>query len=243
MGVIADQVAKYDSLLCEAGPTVFNANGWRLMLSAQSNSELDGIAPPPGLVTKLLHLWEIPCFDSLPSVMAAAADNTSYVVAQQLTIDEMQNLFVALRWDNPIGLPATNSGLFIAETLQVDNDMQKRNAFATYMDNAVYQMNEKYGWQIRFAGNASTGIIDQYVQIWEVPTFQNLEPQLHYYRSNPSWAAVVQLVRTELWKNHSLNCNSVLSGTTCQLQEVYDKQAAVAPAGSTTPAPAPAPAK
>lgn len=234
MSVIADQVAKYDSLLCEAGPTVFTANGWRLMISAQSNTQLDGVAPPPGLVTKLLHLWEIPCFDSLPTVMAYAADNESYVVAQQLTIDEMQNLYVALAWDDALGLTDTSSGLFMVETLQVDNNIQKRYAFSQYMQlHAVYDMNTKYGWRIRFAGNASTGIIDQYVQIWEVPSFQNLEPQIHEYRSDPSWGAVVTLVRTQLWNDHPLNCGAVLSQTTSQLQEVYDKKQAAAPAKPT----------
>ena len=34
--------------------------------------------------------------------MAYAADDPNYVKAQALTIDEMQNLYVALRWNNPI---------------------------------------------------------------------------------------------------------------------------------------------
>ena len=64
-------------------------------------------------------------------------------------------------------------------------------------------------------------------------SFQNLEPQIHEYRSDPSWGAVVTLVRTQLWNDHPLNCGAVLSQTTSQLQEVYDKKQAAAPAKPT----------
>jgi hypothetical protein len=155
--------------------------------------------------------------------MAVAADSEPYARAEQLTIDEMQNLYVTLRWDHPIGLPPTNSGLYLVETLQIDNDMIERNDFATYMDHAIYDMNTKYRWQIQFAGNAATGIIDQYVHIWEVPSFETLEPQLREYRSDPRWSAVVTQVSTALWKSHPLDCLAILSAPTPQLQEVYAK--------------------
>src|SRR5215468_9995240 len=104
MAVETGKAALYDRLLCKAF-SIFTNNGWRLLISAERLSRFETSGPLPGLQRELLHLWSIPGFDSITDVMAAAADNSDYVEAQGYTINEAQNLYMTLRWDNPIGLP------------------------------------------------------------------------------------------------------------------------------------------
>jgi hypothetical protein len=204
----AEDVDRYDQLLCQA-TSVFTRQRWHLLLSAEKAAVFDTFGVPPGLKRKRLHVWSIPNFDSLPEVMAYAADDPSYVKAQQLTLDEIQNLYVVLRWDSPIGLPETPVNFYMMESLQMVNGVQPRETFATYMDNAVYKMNTKYGWKIVFAGNAATGVIDQYVNIWGMADITKLEQAIKEYRGDPSWAAVTH-VWTSLWTPHPLPCFDVL---------------------------------
>jgi hypothetical protein len=205
MDVPTDQADLYDQLLCEAA-SIFKTHDWRLLVSAQKAAQYDVIGTPPGLVRKLLHLWSIPSFDSLPQVMAYAADNPSYVKAQALTIDEMQNLYVALRWNDPIDLPDTPVAFYMMETLQMADSVGARESFANYMGNAVYQMNTSYGWKILFAGNAATGIIDQYVNIWGMADSTKLEAAITAYRGAASWSAAVVRVSTSMWTPRPLTC-------------------------------------
>lgn len=209
MEVPTEEADLYDQYLCKASG-VFTKQDWRLMLSAEQAALFDTVGKPPGLKRRMLHLWSIPGFDSLTEVMAYAADDPNYVQAQLLTIDEMQNLFVVLRWDSPIGLPDTPVKFYMMEVLQMINGVQPRETFAQYMDNAVYNMNTKYGWKIVFAGNASTGIIDQYVNIWGMADTGKLEEALVAYRGDPSWIAVTE-VATSLWTPRPLACFDVLA--------------------------------
>lgn len=179
------------------------------MFAAQKAAVFDTYGAPPGLKRRRLHAWSIPDFDSLTEVMAYAADNPSYVKAQQMTIDETQNLYVVLRWDSPIGLPDTPVNYYMMESLQMVNGVQPREDFATYMDNAIYKMNTNYGWKILFAGNAATGIIDQYVNIWGMADTSKLEQAINEYRADPSWKAVTH-VWTSMWTPHPLPCFDVL---------------------------------
>jgi hypothetical protein len=210
MEVPTEQVEQYDQLLCKA-TGVFTKRDWRLLLSAEKASLFETTGPPPGLKRRLLHLWSIPDFNSLTDVMAYAADDPNYVQAQLITLNEGQNLFIALRWDSPIGLPDTPVNFYMMETLQMINGVTPRDTFAQYMDNAVYKMNQAYGWKILFAGNASTGLIDQYVNIWGMADITKLEHAINEYRSDPSWTAVTN-VSTSLWIPHPLACFDVLRG-------------------------------
>jgi len=203
MDLPAGKVDAYDQLLCKAAP-VFTDRDWRLLISGQKAALFDTLGAPPGLQRKLLHVWSIPDFDSLSQVMAYAADDPSYVKAQQMTIDELQNLYVALRWDSPIGLPDTPVSYYMMETLQMVNAVRARDDFANYMDDAVYSMNTKYGWKILLAGNAATGIIDQYVNLWGMADTTKLEAAINEYRSHASWTAAVSRVMTSLWTPHPL---------------------------------------
>lgn len=205
MDLPTDQVDLYDQLLCQAA-SIFKTHDWRLLVSAQKAAQFDVIGEPPGLVRKLLHLWSIPSFDSLPQVMAYAADDPSYVKSEALTIDEMQNLFVALRWNDPIDLPDTPVAFYMMETLQMADSVAGRENFANYMSDAVYQMNTSYGWKILFAGNAATGLIDQYVNIWGMADLTKLEAAITAYRSPTSWSAGVVRVATSIWTPRPLTC-------------------------------------
>jgi hypothetical protein len=198
MELPAGQVDAYDELLCKAAP-VFTDRDWRLLISGEKAALFDTLGAPPGLQRRLLHVWSIPDFNSLPQVMAYAADDESYVQAQEMTINEMQNLYTALLWDSPIGLPDTPVSYYMMETLQMVNAVQARGEFATYMNQAVYSMNAKYGWKILMAGNAATGLIDQYVNLWGMADTTKLEAAIKEYRSGASWVAAVTHVATSLW--------------------------------------------
>lgn len=198
MAVATGQADIYDRLLCRASG-IFTTNGWRLRISAERLSRFETSGPLPGLQRELLHLWSIPSFNSLPNVMACAADNPNYVKAQRLTIDEAQNLYMTLRWDNPIGLPDTPVNLYMMETLQIDNGVGIRWNLANYMNEAVYRMSERFQWKILFAGNASTGIIDQYVHIWGLQEITDLEDAILQYRGHQAWADAVTAVSTSMW--------------------------------------------
>lgn len=201
--VPADKAALYDKLICEAAP-LFTRHDWRLLAPGQQAALFDTSGAPPGLIRHLLQVWSIPDFDSLPVVMAYAADDPSYVEAQALTVGEMQNLYVVLRWDSPIGLPATPVNFYMMETLYMVNGDQAREDFANYMDSAVYTMNTSYSWKIVFAGNAATGVINEYVNVWGIADTTNLETAIAAYRSDPRWAAAVTRVSTSLWTPRSL---------------------------------------
>ncbi len=222
MEVPADQADRYDQLICQAA-SVFKKHDWRLLVPAMKADVFDTTGKPPGLFRKLLHVWSVPSFDTLPEVMAYAADDESYVEAQALTVGEMQNLYIALRWDSPIGLPDTPVNFYMMETLHMLNSVQVRGDFASYMDSAVYKMNESYGWKIMFAGNATTGVINEYVHIWGMAETTNLEAAIAEYRGGASWAAAVSRVSTSLWTQRPLPCFDTLSAP------------APAPAAATTP--------
>ena len=203
--VPADQADLYDQMLCESA-SVFKDRDWHLLVPGQKAAIFDTGGTPPGLVRKLLHLWSIPDFDTLPTVMVYAADDPNYVKAQALTSGEMQNLYSTLRWDNPRGLPDIPIGFYMMETLHVVNGMQARTDFASCMDYAVYRMNEDHGWRIVFAGNAATGVINEYVHIWAMVDSADLEQEITAYRSDPRWAAAVKRVSTSRWTSRPLPC-------------------------------------
>jgi hypothetical protein len=201
--VPADKVALYDSLICQAAG-IFKTHDWRLLIPGQNADLFYSSGAPPGLTRTLLQAWSIPDFDSLPQVMAYAADDPVYVQAQALALVERQNLYTALRWSDPLGLPTSPINLYMMETLHMINNDQSRNDFATYMDSAVYSMNTKYGWTIAFAGNATTGVINEYVNIWGVADSRTLEAAISEYRGNLGWSAAVARVTTSLWTPRSL---------------------------------------
>ena len=182
-----------------------------MLLSAQP-SVLYDIAGVPGAVTKLLHLWSIPDFNSLNKVMRDAADARYYVAAQALTVSETQNLYTTLNWDSPIGLPPPNPNdpkkFYILETLHVHNNVRARYDFAKYMGEAVYTMYTNYGWNIQFAGNAATGVIDHYVNIWEIADRENFLGALMKYRSDKHFTNAVIRVSTSMWAPHQLLVSS-----------------------------------
>ena len=201
--VPASRVALYDQLLCEAA-SVFERGGWKLAVASQNADLYDTTGAPPGLVRSLMQVWWIPDFDSLPQVMAYAADDPMYVQAQQLTVGERQNLYTVLRWDSPLGLPSTPINFYMVETLRMTNSDVARNNFATYMDTAVYEMNSKYGWTISFAGNATTGVINEYVNVWGISDASTLETAITEYRGNASWSEAVTQVSTSMWTPRDL---------------------------------------
>ena len=201
--VPADKVAQYDKLLCESAG-IFATHRWRLLIPGQNADLFQTSGAPPGLTRTLLQAWSIPDFDSLYQVMAYAADDPSYVAAQALTLAERQNLYTALRWSDPLGLPDSPVKFYMMETLRMINDDQARNDFATYMDSAVYSMNTRYGWKIAFAGNATTGVINEYVHIWGMADITDLEAAISVYRGDAGWAAAVARVTTSLWTPRSL---------------------------------------
>jgi hypothetical protein len=203
--VPADQAALYDQLICEAS-SVFTDRKWHLLVPGQKAAIFDTGGKPPGLVRKLLHLWSIPDFNTLPSVMDYAADDPNYVKAQALTCGEMQNLYTTLRWDNPLGLPDIPIGFYMMETLRIVNNVQARADFAAYMDTAVYKMNDTHGWRIVFAGNVATGVIDEYTHIWAMSERGDLEQAITTYRSEPRWLAAVSWAQTSLWTARPLPC-------------------------------------
>lgn len=208
--VPADKATLYDQLICKAA-SIFKTHDWRLLVAAEKSALCDATGAPPGLLRTLLHVWAIPDFDSLPQVMAYAADDPSYVKAQALTVGEMQNLYTVLRWDSPIGLPDTPVKYYMMESLHMVNSGQAREDFASYMDNAVYKMSSSYGWKILFAGNATTGVINEYVNVWGMADTTNLEAAITEYRSNTSWAAAVARVTTSMWAPRPLPCFDELS--------------------------------
>src|SRR5262245_60593910 len=133
-----NQQATYDALINQAAK-VFTESGWELEAAGLSNEQTGTTAaPPPGLVSKLLNVWSIPGFDTLPEVMAHAADSPFYVKAQSMTLAEAQNLYVKLRWDSPIGLPEKPITHYMTETLHMVNGTAARENFANYMDEAIY---------------------------------------------------------------------------------------------------------
>jgi len=201
--VPADQVSSYDELLCESA-SVFLGRGWKLLVASQSADPYDTGGAPPGLVPKLMQVWEIPDFDSLGQVMAYAADSPTYVEAQAKTVGELQNLYVAMRWDSPIGIPETPAKYFMVETLHMVNGQLERDKFGDYMNNAVYTMYSKYSWEIRFAGNATTGVINQFVNVWAMNDISNLSAAITAYRGDPSWSGAVSRVETSMWTPRSL---------------------------------------
>jgi hypothetical protein len=208
--VPADKVTLYDQLICKAA-SIFTTHGWRLLVAAENSALFDTTGAPPGLQRTLLQLWSIPDFDSLPKVMAYAADDPSYVKAQALTVGERQNLYTILRWDNPIGLPDTPVKYYMMESLSMVNGDQARDDFANYMDNAVYKMNSSYGWKILFAGNATTGVLNEYVNLWGMADTATLDAAITEYRSNTAWASAVARVSTSMWTPRSLPCFDELS--------------------------------
>lgn len=208
----ADQ---YDKLICDAAG-VFKAHGWQLLIPAQRAALYDTTGAPPGLLRQLLHVWAIPNFDTLPEVMAYAADDPAYVAAQEMTVGEYQNLYTTLRWNAPIGLPDTPVNFYMMETLHMVNGDQVRDDFANYMDTAVYQMNETYGWKILFAGNATTGVINEYVNVWGMADITKLEGAIAAYRGGAKWAAAVSRVSTSLWTPRPLACFDALNAAPTQ---------------------------
>jgi hypothetical protein len=203
----ADDCESYDQLLCEAAE-VFTGRGWCVRVSAEKAASLDTTGVPPGVTRKLLHLWQIPDFNSAVSVMAHAADNPAYVRAQSMTLGEVQNFHTTLRWDNPIGIEPTPVDGYLMESLSIVNGLGPRDALANYMDRAVYELNSRYGWRILFAGNATSGIIDQYVHIWGIRDSSTaaIEPALTAYRGDPAWTGAVKRVTTSMWKPRPLTC-------------------------------------
>lgn len=199
MAVPTEKVEQYDQLVAAAGTDVFTKYGWKLMLSGMDTALYNSIGPPPGIQRRLLNVWSIPNFDSLQHVMAQAADNADYVRAQVMTIDELQNLYVKLIWDSPIGLPETPVNYYFAEVLHVVNSSEARINLTNYMNTAVYEMNTAYGWKILFAGNQSTGLINEYVNIWGIADTSRLDEAAAKYRSNPAWRAAVIRVMSALW--------------------------------------------
>jgi hypothetical protein len=142
--------------------------------------------------------------------MAAAADNSDYVEAQGYTIDEAQNLYMTLRWDNPIGLPdMPRPKYYMMETLQVRNGVPLRAPLADYMNTAVYDMGSldkgPQRWRILFAGNASTGLIDQYVHIWGLESLDSLEVSIKKYRDAKAWSDAVERVSTSMWIHREID--------------------------------------
>ena len=212
MDVPADQVAQYDQLVAGSGTDVFTRHGWYLLLTAENAAVFNCAGAPPGMARKLLNVWTISNFDSLSHVMAQAADNADYVKAQLLTIDEQQNLHVKLIWDSPIGLPDVPVNYYLYEVLHVVNGLEVRTNLTNYMNRAVYDMNTAYGWKIMFAGNQSTGLINEYVNIWGVADTTNLEAAINKYRSDPAWSAAVSRVATSLWTPRTMPPFSEPSG-------------------------------
>lgn len=231
--VPSDQVAAYDQLLCEAA-SVFTSQRWKLLAATQNADAYDTGGAPPGLVRRLMQVWEIPCFDSLGQVMAYAADNQSYVEAQNKTVGERQNLYVAMRWDSPIGIPENAAQYFMVEILHMVNNELARNQFANYMNNAVYTMYEKYGWEIRLAGNAATGMINEYVNVWAMNDISNLGAAITAYRGDASWSAAVSRVETSMWTPRSLPALGVESGTPTAAAAEPSSATATATATSST---------
>lgn len=204
--VPTSQVDLYYQLLYKAR-SVFVNNEWHLLAPAQKTAIFDASGAPPGLLRRLLHVWEIPDFNSLTQVMADAADNEDYVKAQALTTSEAQNLYVTLTWDSPIGPKKWPINFYLMETLRVVNDTAVRKDLEHYMGNAIYLMNsEEYKWTIVFAGNATTGAIDEYVNVWGIGTTDatQLEAAITHYRNNASWTAAVHRVTTTLWTPRSV---------------------------------------
>lgn len=199
MDVPTEKVVEYDRLVAESGDAVFTKYGWNLLLAAENVAVFNCAGAPPGLARKLLNVWTIPNFDSLSHVMAQAADNADYVTAQLMTIDEAQNLHVKLIWDSPIGLNDTPVNYYLMEVLHVVNGSTQRIGLTNYMNRAIYDMNTGHGWKIMFAGNQSTGLINEYVNIWGIGDTSTLEASLKQYRSDPRWTAAVTRVATSLW--------------------------------------------
>jgi hypothetical protein len=199
MDIPADKVDEYDQLVAASGADVFTRYRWRLTLSGENTAVFNTNGKPPGLQRRLLHVWTIPNFDSLQHVMAQAADNADYVKAQLLAIDELQNLHVKLLWDSPIGLDEKPINFYLVEVLHVVSGLEQRTALTNYMNRAVYDMSNVYGWTILFAGNQSTGLINEYVNIWGIGDTKNLEAAINKYRSEPAWSAAVSRVTTSLW--------------------------------------------
>jgi hypothetical protein len=221
MAVATGKAKRYDELLCKAA-SIFIDNGWRLLISAEALSRFETSGPVPGLQRELLHLWSIPSFDTITDVMAAAADNSDYVEAQGYTINEAQNLYMTLLWDNPIGLPDMRPNFYMMETLQVRNGIDLRWPLAKYMRSAVYRMGsadrKSRRWRILFAGNASTGLIDQYVHIWGLEDLDCLEESIKEYRDQKAWIDAVESVSTSMWiprkigGENGLDCFATLAG-------------------------------
>lgn len=203
--VPAQLAASYDAQICKS-KEVFTKHDWRMLIPAQRAAIFDTIGEPPGLTRTLLHVWSIPSMDSLAEVMASAEDNGDYVAAQQMTLRETQNLYISLLWADPIGLPDTEINVYMVESLTVVNSISARQNLATYMSNAVYKMNSSYSWKILMAGNATTGIIDQYVHVWGMPDTSKLEQAIKEYRSDKRWTDAVSRVTTSMWTPRPLPC-------------------------------------
>jgi hypothetical protein len=57
----------------------------------------------------------------------------------------------------------------------------------------------------------TTGIINEYVNVWGMADTTNLETAITEYRSNTAWASAVSRVTTSMWAPRALPCFDELS--------------------------------
>ncbi|GEM_PF-5961878 len=204
---------KYEATLYLARD-VFLRNGWDIELNLLYNQWSPGSNADPVIEAKAqgttLHLWSIPDFDSLAMVMALAADNSHYVDSEQLIDGERQNLYTILPYDpaflNP-ELPLPKAKHYMLECLHLGRAPGPRSDLLFRMSHAVVEMDSKFGWKLAFAGNAATGVIDQYINIWAMDTISD-EAEV-YYRKGPNpwseaWSKAVTSVDVRWWLGRDL---------------------------------------
>lgn len=187
--VPAENAEKFNEQLAKV-KHIFRENEWHLRLNLQAEAARPSELQGRRTLSRFLHLWAIPNFDSLISVMFAAADSDEYVALEQLVEREKQNLGLGLPYDpmkmNADDLPP-KSECYLLERLQMVRSPELQNKFHISMNTAKARM-KKHGWNLNYAMNYSTGTISRYAHLWGMPLEDRGEGLSAYLDPETEWA-------------------------------------------------------
>ncbi|MGC4067139.1 MAG: hypothetical protein QM784_21365 [Polyangiaceae bacterium] len=181
---------------------LFREHDWNLRLNLRPDPVMSS-SGGSSLPIQFLHLWTIPNFDSLVSVMYAAADSEDYVDLLKLVVAERQDLTLGLPYD-PGWMDETpnKSPCYLLEEVELARAPSLRLSFDIAMNYAKAGM-AKSDWQLCYGMNYSTGTINRYVHVWGMPRGKREEGLKDYLDPDSSWAkdyaAAVQYSERSWW--------------------------------------------
>jgi hypothetical protein len=193
---------EFNEALSKVRP-LFREKDWTLRLNLRPDPVMSS-SGGSSLPIQFLHLWTIPNFDSLVSVMYAAADTEDYVDLLKLVVGERQDLTLGLPYD-PGWMDETpaKSPCYLLEEVELVRKPSLRLAFDIAMNTAKARMAKNADWQLCYAMNFSTGTINRYVHLWGAPRANREESLKEYLDPDSEWAkeygAAVQYSERSWW--------------------------------------------